>query len=59
MRVKNSQWVEGLNEVQVEKSYCENNRNKKWNWKDKRWSLKNGLVEADIKEGVWLLEITR
>lgn len=36
MRVKNSQWVEGLNEVQVEKSYCEN-RNKEWNWKDKRW----------------------
>lgn len=52
MRVKNSQWVEGLNEVQVEKGYCENNRNKKWNWKGKRWSLKNGLVEADIKEGV-------
>ena len=57
MRVKNSQWVEGLNEVQVEKSYCENNRNKEWNWKDKRWRLKNRMIEADIKEGVWLLEI--
>lgn len=32
-RVKSSQWVEGLNEVQVEKSYCENNRNEEWNWK--------------------------
>lgn len=26
--------------------------------KDKRWRLKNRMIEADIKEGVWLLEIT-